>query len=262
MMSDYARSYNEFEDLLALTEATWHLCQAEQYEQAYRLIQETKLFTTLHRLGRNSSLLNLYIQLLAQKHWLHDLPLAARLHHEMGEIRSALGQTVDALQEYRHALHLFRQAKQLDGMVEALNNIGAMHRWLKRYPEAQACYQEALLICAEAPTNIAQKGTTFNNLGRLAFEQGKLQKRKSQQGDLYYHEALEYYEQALACYQENKLPGEEAIARNNLGEVYHALGENEQAQKYYWHALQRFLELGDRRGEGRALNDLGHLYEE
>jgi tetratricopeptide (TPR) repeat protein len=180
----------------------------------------------------------------------------------MGEIRSALGQVVEALQEYKWALQLFRQTTQLDRVVEALNNMGVMHRWQQHYSEARACYQEALRICEEAPILIIQKGTTFNNLGRLTLDQGKqaAQARNSKQANIYYHEALDYYEQALVYYQENGLSRERTLTLNNIGEIYQILGEMERAQKYYWRALQLFQEQENRRGEGMALNDLGSLY--
>lgn len=252
------------EDFQALVEAIWHLCRAEQREEAYRLLQDTELFVHLHRWGRNSTLLTLYLDMLTAKNWQPAPTQAARLYHALGEIRNALGQKKEALQAYQYTLIVYRQIANLEGIVEALNDLGATHRALRAYPQARECYQEALHICEEAPHRIMQQGTTFNNLGRLIYEQGKLAHRDGYPASAQacYLEAQAYFEQALAWYQNCELVGEEAVALNNFGEVCQELGENEQARTCYWRALSRFQEQGDRRGEGLSLNNLGQLYQD
>lgn len=249
--------------LLDVVEAVWHLCLARQRNRAYQLIQETKLFAVLLRRGGSSTLLTLYLQLLAEEGWWPEPSLAGYAHNEMGEIRNALGQKYEALHQYEQALEFFRVAGQQDGIVEALNNLGAMHRVLQHDQQALTCYQEALRICEETPYMIAKKGTILNNLGRLVYEQGKREwgTGEKKQAQTHYREVSAYYEQALACYRESAFLKDEAITLNNLGEVYQALWKWAKARSYYWQALQRFQEHGDRRGEGMILNNLGSLYE-
>ncbi len=253
-----------FDDFHAVVEAAWHLCQAGQHDEAYRLMRETALFAHLHRRGHNSTLLTLYLELLAAKDWQLAPIQAAQLRNELGDIRNALGLKNEALQEYQRALELFRQAQEPEDIVEALNNLGAMYHTLEASQQARACYQEALRICEEAPRSIAQQGTTCNNLGRLAYIQGNQARRARNftRAQAYYREALASYEQALLSYQANRLPGEEAVALNNCGDAHRALGESEEARASYWQALYRFQARGDRRGEGLSLNNLGGLYNE
>jgi tetratricopeptide (TPR) repeat protein len=180
----------------------------------------------------------------------------------MGDIRNALGQKGVALQEYRRALAGFRQAGVPEGIVEALNNLGAMHQALQEYQPAREAYQEAMSLCAQTPRRLVQQGTTFNNLGRLAYIQGERARGAEDpaQARAAFREALSSYEQALAWFRADGLVNEETIALNNLGDACRALGASERARTTYWQALRRFQEQGDRRGEGLSLNNLGQLY--
>jgi len=225
-------------------------------------MQETHLFVDLSRRGNNATLLALYLELLSLKNW--QPSLTAHIHNELGEIRNSLGQKHEALLEYRRALEFFRQIGEPEGIIEALNNLGAMHRALTHYQKAQECYQEALRICEEVPHTTMRKGTTLNNLGKLAYDRGKQesQQRSTSKAQAYYREALAWYEQAHSWYQARQLREEEAYSFNNMGDAYRALGEVEKAQKYYWKALLDFQKRGEQRGEGMTLNNLGLFYHE
>jgi len=246
----------------ALVESAWHLCQAGQRDEACHLIQETQLFTTLHHRGYNNVLLALYLDLLAGEDWQPDPGMAGRVYIELGDIRNALGQKSEAFQEYQRALLRFRQAEEPEGIVEALNNLGAMHQTLQEYRAAREVYQEAWRICAQTSHRLPQQGTTLNNIGQLAYVQGKQARIAGNAGQAhqFFHEALSCYEQALAWYQAAGLVSEEAIALNNLADACRALGESERARTLYWQTLHRFQEQGNRRGEGLSLNNLGQLY--
>ena len=52
----------------------------------------------------------------------------------------------------------------------------------------------------------------------------------------------------------------EGIRLGNLGNAYRDLGRVEQAIKHYQQALAIFREIGDRRGEGNQLGNLGLAY--
>jgi tetratricopeptide (TPR) repeat protein len=71
--------------------------------------------------------------------------------------------------------------------------------------------------------------------------------------------AQTYFEQALNISREIGNPKGEGWTLNNLGKTCDALGQKEQARKYLEQALSIRREV-DRRGEGRTLNNLGTLY--
>ena len=246
----------------SLVETIWHLCQAGQKQDAYELICQTELFTHFHRQGSNSILLELYTQLIPLDEWQADASLAAHISNEMGEICDALGQKNQALRQYEHALQCFREIGQAEGIVESLNNLGAAYRMLGQHTRAQDCYQEALSI--SAGSGIVGRGTTLNNLGKVIYEQGRREQKykRKELTQSCYMQALAYYEQALIHHQEAERLGEEARTLNNMGEVYAALRQHENAYEYYWRALTCFRAYGERRGEGMVLNNLGVFYKD
>ena len=73
-------------------------------------------------------------------------------------------------------------------------------------------------------------------------------------------EALRYYQQALTISQEVGDRSGEGTILNNLGAVYDDLGQQQEALRYYQQALAIWQEVGDRGGEGATLNNLGLVY--
>ena len=52
----------------------------------------------------------------------------------------------------------------------------------------------------------------------------------------------------------------EAATLNNIGLVYHGLGEPQRALEYFGQALPITREVGDRAGEAATLNNIGAVY--
>ena len=72
--------------------------------------------------------------------------------------------------------------------------------------------------------------------------------------------AIEFYEQALAIAREIGDRRGEGNALGNLGIAYADLGETRRAIEFYEQRLAIAREIGDRRGEGNALGNLGIAY--
>lgn len=256
-------SVQESIDLHAIVEAAWHLCKGQQFWQAYRLIQASNCFSTLHRHGYCALLLNLYTELRAREDWFPDLSISAAFSNELGEILTALGQKQQALEHYQKALALYRQAGEDRSIVEVLDSLGGLHRGLGKPPLALACYEEALTICASSPDSLVWRGRTLNNLGKLLYEEGetKQQHRRKKEARLAYRRSLEYYQEALSWNEKYHLLLDAAVTCNNLGDAYQALGNYGRARVYYWRALECFRAQNDRRHEAMTLNNLGLLYQ-
>jgi tetratricopeptide (TPR) repeat protein len=73
--------------------------------------------------------------------------------------------------------------------------------------------------------------------------------------------ALEYYEKALAIFQDVGDRAGEAATLNNIGLVYEALGQKKKALAYYEKALSISKAVGDRAGEAATLNNIGLVYD-
>jgi tetratricopeptide (TPR) repeat protein len=83
--------------------------------------------------------------------------------------------------------------------------------------------------------------------------------------DLYYQaryqEALDKFHDALACYRKDSDREGEAITLNDIGHIYHGLGQYEEALDYFAQALTIAQEIGSRVGEGVTLNNIGLVYQ-
>jgi len=75
-----------------------------------------------------------------------------------------------------------------------------------------------------------------------------------------FREAIEFYEQALAIPREIGDRRGEGAALGNLGLAYSALGEVRKAIEYHEQALAIAREIRDRRGEGADLGNIGNAY--
>ncbi len=75
-------------------------------------------------------------------------------------------------------------------------------------------------------------------------------------------EALRSYQQALAIWRKVRDRRREGTALNNLGGVYDDLGQKQEALWSYQQALAIRTEVGDRGGKGTTLNNLGRVYDD
>jgi len=71
------------------------------------------------------------------------------------------------------------------------------------------------------------------------------------------HKAIELYEQALQINREIGDRRGEGITLGNIGQAFFALGEGRKAIDFYNEHLKFAREVGDRRGEGNALGNIG-----
>jgi len=134
-------------------------------------------------------------------------PHSTMAHANLGLALARLGKMEEATAQYREALRI------TPDYSEAHNNLGLALAELGRYAEAVECYRQALRIKpddADANYNLA---IALAAMGRTS-------------------EAIDYYRQAL------RLKPDFAHAHNNLGTVLAILGRNEEAIQQYRQAVQ------------------------
>ena len=73
-------------------------------------------------------------------------------------------------------------------------------------------------------------------------------------------QALDYYQKALPLRQAVGDRAGQAATLNNIGSVYYDLGEKQQALDYYQKALPLSQAVGDRAGQAATLNNIGSVY--
>src|SRR5260221_7913475 len=234
-------------DVQLLIEATWQLCLAERWQEAYELMEQENIFGSLRHWGGNAILLELYELLFPLERWRPSQGRMSRIYNHLGEIYRALGQMEPAQQHLERALKLCRERGDRKGEGWALNGLGRIYSILGQRERAREYFEQALSICRE----IGDRGMEIRNLNNLAgVYRAQMQRSKAQ----------EYCEQALSICREIGDRGKEATTLNNLGEVFSALGHREQAKKYYEEDLSLHREVGNRGEEGWTLNNLGKLY--
>ena len=233
-------------DVQPLIEAVWQFCQAEQWQEAYKLMNEEGLFKDIRRWGGNVILLEL-CQSLLPEYWQPQPLQAGIIYSNIAYVYGVLGQNQKALEYHNKDLEVTRAAGDRGGEGVTLNNLGRVYNGLGQKQEALKYYEQALTIFGQVGDR-GGEGVTLNNLGGVYDDLGQKQ------------EALRYYEQALAIFGQVGDRGGEGTTLNNLGRVYDGLGQKQEAVRYYEQALAIRREVGDRFGEATTLHNIGAIY--
>ena len=237
----------QISDVEPLIEATWQLCQAERWEEAYTLMESERIFTTLKRGGGNAILLELYLLLFPLERWQPQRLQEARIYNCLGVVYRMLGRMERAREYLEKALQIYHQEGNRVAEGRVLNDLGRVFAEIGNGERARSDYEEALRICQEQGDPLGE-GSALKNLGWVYIVMG--QDKQAQQ----------YYEQALSIFRELGDRNGEGMALGNLGRVYEDLGQRERAQEYYEQALSIFRDERDRGGEAWSLNNLGKVY--
>ena len=73
--------------------------------------------------------------------------------------------------------------------------------------------------------------------------------------------ALAYLEQALVMSRQNELKESESTSLNQIGMIYYATSQYQQALKFYNESLAIYREMGNRNGEAAVLQNIGASYQ-
>ena len=226
------------------------------------------------------------------------LPLAARggeprrgsrhANNIGGVYSDSLGEKQKALDYYNQALPLFRVVGDRAGEATTLNNIGSVYGSLGEKQKALDYCNQALPL-DRAVGDRTGEATTLNNIGKVYWRSrgeaegaGLLQPgaaapprsgipRRGSHGDEQHRSGLQRSRgeaegagllqpgTAAPSVQWDTASGE-AMALNNIGEIYRNLGEKQKALDYYNQALPLHRAVGDRAGEATTLNNIGRVY--
>src|SRR6266516_6683412 len=277
----------DISDVHVLIEAIWQYCYAEQWQEAYDLMEREAIFTDLKRWGENTILLELYEMLLPLEKWQPKASQAIRVLTNLGRVYRTrgqrnqarvcleraleicekeedrwvkgmvlsflgrvyadLGQKKTALKYLTQALDIRKEIDDFEGASWTLDTLGEIYDDLGQMELAREFSERALKLREEVGDRRGI-GRTLITLGRVYDNLGQTQ------------QARRYLEQALLIWKEVKDRTGEALTLNRLGLLYAGLRKKDQALKYYDQALSIEREIGDRGGEARTLNHLGNLY--
>jgi tetratricopeptide (TPR) repeat protein len=201
------------------------------------------------------SILSGNAQRAVDDHLVHALVLFKRSRDLFGQAEtvnalgigySRLGQTADAIEQYRKALELRHALGNLRGEATSLRNLGNALSLTGRFDEAAADLAKARTLHAQVGDR-AGLAAVENELGLLAEERGD------------FVQALQAFQRALAAWQALGDPLGAAQAQNDIGFAKFQLGDYGDAQVYLQQAASEYARLGDGTGQVRADQDLGQL---
>ena len=172
--------------------------------------------------------------------------LEAEAANALGIGYARLGQTGDAIEQYRKAVELRRAVGNRRGEATSLRNLGTTLTLAGRFDEAAAALAQARTLHARLDDR-AGLAAVENELGLLAEERGD------------YPAALEAFRRALQAWQQLEDPLGIAQAHDDIGYAHFQLGAYDNAQVYLSQAADEYEALGDRTGRIRAEQELGLL---
>jgi SagB-type dehydrogenase family enzyme len=155
-----------------------------------------------------------------------------------------------AAQHVRDAIAVLGRLAPSDG-VKGLrgtlrSELGDALRASGQYGDARKAYEAALKI-AEELKDLRGQGVDLGHLGVLALTEGKLE------------EALTRHQAARRLFQQIHEPDMEAAAWHQLGKVYHALRQLDEAERHYREAARISEERGHLVAAAQTWNNLADL---
>ena len=157
-----------------------------------------------------------------------------------------LGQSDDAVEQYRKAVELRRAVGNLRGQATSLRNLGNTIALTGKFDDAAGFLEQARALHARLGDRNGLAAVE-NDLGLLAEERGN------------YPQALQAFQRALKAWQDVGDPLGSAQALNDIGFAHYQLGAYGDAQVYLQQAADGYAKLGDDTGRIRADQDLGLL---
>ena len=242
--SEQRRKISDVHDVI---EAIYQLCKAEQWEEAYEVMESKSMFDDLRRWGGNAVLLELCLLLEQQDKWSPEPTQLAHIYNSLAWAYNALGRRKRGREYYERSLKIYQGLEDHSGESQVFNALGWSYLVTGQPRKALAYYESALNLCEGQGD---RKGEEYNRTC-LAWVYNVLgQKRR----------ALEYCRQALSIGKEIGDSWGESRTLNSLGQIYIDLGEYKQALVYLEEALPIRRDAGNRRGQGTTLNHMGRAY--
>lgn len=157
-----------------------------------------------------------------------------------------LGQTADAIEQYRKAIELRRKLGNRRGVATSLRNLANGLSLTGDFAGADTALQEARALNVALGDRDGHAAID-NELGLLAEERGD------------FPAALQSFQRALQTWQQTGDAHGAAQALNNIGFAHYQLGSYGDAQVYWQQASDAYAKLGEQTGRVRTMQNLGLL---
>ena len=219
-----------------------------------------------------------------------DLPIKGMALYNKAESYYHFDDYSAALQNYDLALDVFKQIKDSANIGEILNSIGLVFYFKGEYNSAVETFFESLDYfegqnlkgnVAHVYSNLGMVFTRIGDSKRAVKNYGHAASLNLEINDLNslavnynglgvsfynlaeYDSSKVYYNKALHLFRQLENQKREAIALNNIANIYVNVGDSlQQALEYYQQAIQVFNKLDDVRSKAFVLEGLGSVYRE
>ncbi|MFH1319557.1 MAG: tetratricopeptide repeat protein [Bacteroidota bacterium] len=201
--------------------------------------------------------------------------------NNIGVVHDYQGNYDDALNYYLQAQKINEELNDRISIATSLNNIGVIYYYLGNDQSAIDSYLQALEIRKElskSPDPVvalaAKQGVagSLNNIGLVYLNRGSITRNSDD-----YDKAIDYFMQSLEIKEELEDSPDEAVAKagkqgiarslSNIGMVYKYRGDlsgnpddYEKVVQYYLDGLEKFEELGDKKGMVINMINIGEVY--
>jgi len=182
------------------------------------------LSATYSRLGQLAEARVYCTQALDLHHELGDRNGEARAHNDIMILAEQQGRLAEALGHAQLALALYREEGNEPGVAKMLNGVGYIHAQLGEY-------QQALEVCEQALSMSRGRGDPLNeapiwdSVGYVLFHLGR------------FDEAITHIRTALRTIEGMAGGYYQTTMLTHLGDVYHAVGDQDQARQAWEQAL-------------------------
>ena len=160
---------------------------------------------------------------------------------------TSLGEYYTALQEFLHALKIYKQLNEKNRQAKVYNNLGRVYNFIGDTEHALTYYEQSAQLYSEL-NNTSREGVLLNNIGYL-------HKQKAN-----YSLALDYLKRSLRRANELKRPDNAFYATYNIGSVFMHLNKPDSAFKYLFFTEDLAKKYRDQYVLSLTYIDLGKTY--
>ena len=173
--------------------------------------------------------------------------LLATSKRNVGYMLTSLRKYPEAEEKYRDALTIYTELKNNAGIINVTTGLGKVALMQSKNEQAFSLFLEALALAKEEGDKLREAGI-YNSIGSIYKNQKQFKK------------AIENYEAALVLVSELDFNPGISACLTNLANIYTEIKQYAKAVRYHLQALELKKEIGDRLGEARVLNSLGIVY--
>ena len=233
-------------DFLFQLEAAWHFCKAKEWQKAYDLMWDDKLFRDLMTFGGYVQLVELCQLLLPSAEWQPSLLQSEYIFSYMALAYEELGDKEKAHHFHLEDLRVSRASGNQKGIAVTLGDLGRFYQRTEQYEEALTHFQQALELARTVTEKHPEvECNTLSMLGDFYVQVGD------------YEAAREHLLLAVTIYQSQHNIRGEGRALTKLGEVYQRQRKFELSLSSLERALEIARTADDLRGIGWVLHNKG-----